>query len=238
MNCLLENYVTFLGMDIAWIDIVVLGILVILLIVGLCLGLLRQLANLFSPLLAAVISYFTCKPFANYLTTLEKVNTTVSGWFEGVIDSSFNASTIDEAVAAVKNSKIPSFLQSVLINLVEEQGTEILTNFRNTILDALTKYTIIAIAFVLLFVALLIIFVVLKKIFKAISKAKNAVSFVDKVLGAVFILIKGFVFIYIICFLASFVPEFNDLLTATANGSVTNKVMSWITEILAKYFAL
>ena len=87
----LDTFVTIGDMQIAIVDLVALGILVLFFIIGIARGFLKQIASLLGPILSGVISVYACKPFAGVITEKmpavpEWISGKVSAWLGTVVN--------------------------------------------------------------------------------------------------------------------------------------------------------
>ena len=225
-------YFSIGGLNVALIDAIVLGALIIAIIVGLVRGFAKQILGILGFFAAVILAYFICEPVAEFLkTTFPKFTEIVTGWITKIPGLSDLAQlTPENAKELLLNSEIPVFLHGLIINLVNE--SQILN-----IIPALVDIAIKAITFVGIVIVSLIIFVVFKKLFIWIAKLKF-IKPIDKTLGAVFSAIICIVVIVIACVFTSMVAQdfSSSLLTpALADGttfeSVTSKLLGAILKM-------
>ena len=80
------------GLNVALVDLVVLGVLLIALIVGLAKGFVRQIFVFFGWIAALAVAIFTCQHVANFLaTTIPAIPEAISGGIDGNIGGLFRA---------------------------------------------------------------------------------------------------------------------------------------------------
>lgn len=233
LNLLATPSVIAIGsLNVALIDLIVLGILIIAFFIGLARGFIGQILSLLGGIAALILSFVLCKHLAGFIgdkipSLTESISGMVNKLFglEGVV----TAGTKEEIIATLQTTKIPSFLHSIVANsIVSSEGTLKLT-------EVLTEWALVAISFVVIFILALILFAIIKKVFKALTKIKG-VGAVNRILGALLMLVKAIIFCVILSLILSVFIDMNAILSPKlSNGeevkSIFNSVITKIMEL-------
>ena len=222
------------GLNVALIDLIFFGLMLIAIIIGIAKGFLRQILSILGIIAAIVLSVILCKHLASFITN--KIPSLYNGVFGSVqkifgLEGVATSGTKEQIIQTLQTTKIPSFLHSIVANsIVESAGSLGLT-------AVLTNWALIAISFVVIFILSLILFAFIKKIFKALTKIK-AVGFVDRILGALFMALKFMVLALIIVTILSVFVDMNSLLSPVAeNGEpVKSAFNGLVTKIMELKF--
>lgn len=220
------------SLNVALIDLIFLGLLIIAAIIGATKGFLKQVLSILGVLAAVVLSVILCKHLAGFIyDKIPFIKNPVSNMVEGLfgLDGVVAGGTKEQILNTLANTKIPAFLHSIIANSIVESAGEL------QLTQVLTEWALVAISFVFIFIVSLIIFAFIKKLFKSLTKIK-AVGYIDRVLGAIFMALKLLILALIVILVLSVFIDMNNLLTPTLNNgdvvsSYFNLIMTKILEI-------
>lgn len=183
------------------IDAVILGILVLCIAMGYRKGLTGSLLKIISFVLALVIAFVLFKPVSNFI--IDKTN-----WDEnleqGIRDTILGSDKQGEMISQEENQNMPSVMLDYINKTVENAGNEA----KEAVADATARQVAIMIInsgvwFALLLVARIVLIFV-KGLANIITSLPIIKQF-DKLGGIIYGLIEGFVIIYAILTVLSFV---------------------------------
>ena len=218
------------GKNVALLDIIVLVILIIFLIVGASKGFMRQLLGFLGVFGALVLTVLLCDKVAKLVTeNIPQFYETVKGWATSLFKlDGLEGLTGEELKNAIASSGIPSFLQGVVLKMIESEGSDVtivvvLANWMNIMCGAI------------LFVVILIVFAIVKKILTAFVDLPIIKS-IDKLLGAVFAVLKGLLILLIVCMLLSLFIDINKFLSPTTEAGepvqcLFNEILTWFMNL-------
>ncbi len=218
------------GLNVALVDLVVLGVLLIALIVGLAKGFVRQIFILFGWIAALVVAIFTCTIVADFLSnSIPAIPEAIGASVDELLSSAGipMEGTKEQIVDALSQTSIPAFLHSVLADVIVASTTEL--NLSQTI----TGWAMTAISFIAVFIVSLILLAILKKIFRAITK-RGVFGAIDRILGMIFsVAITLAVIVVIFILLSLIIPaNINELLLPIAESG--EPVTCYVNELLTK----
>lgn len=232
LNLLAIPSVVAIGsLNVALIDLIVLGLLLIALIIGLVKGFLGQILSLLGGLAALLLAVFLCKHLAGFVgDKMPKLTNAVSDMVTKLfgLNGVVTAGSKEEIISTLQTTKIPSFLHSVVANSIVESSGNL------KLIEVLTDWALVAISFVLIFIVALILFAIIKKIFKAIAHVKG-VGVVNRMLGAILMIAKVLILAIILCLILSVFIDMNSILTPKVNGE---EVKSYFNVIVTKIMEL
>ncbi|MBQ3234947.1 MAG: CvpA family protein [Clostridia bacterium] len=231
---LLASVVSLGSLNVALIDLIMLGVLLLALLFGAMRGFLGQILSLLGGLAALLLAIFLCKHLAGFI--MEKVPA-ITNAVSGTVNKIFGIEEIvatggkEEIIKTLQTTKIPSFLHSIVANAIVESGAATKLSM------VLTEWALTAISFVAIFIVALIVFLIVKRFFKAIAKLKG-VGAVNKILGAILMAAKALLLSVIVIMVMSLFMDMNSLLTPTLdNGEQVNSVFNGlITKIMEANF--
>ncbi len=220
------------SLNVALIDLIVLGLLIIAVIIGAAKGFLKQILSILGGLAAIVLAVLLCKHVAGFIyNKVPFITNPVSNMVEKLfgLEGIVTGGTKEQVVQTLASTKIPAFLHSIIANSVVESAGEL------QLTQVLTNWALVAISFVIIFILALIVFSFIKKLFKSLTKIK-AVGYIDRFLGAIFMALKFLVIALVLITVLSVFINMNNLLTPTlANGetisSYFNAIMTKILQI-------
>ena len=219
------------GKNVALLDIIVLVILIIFLIVGASKGFMRQLLGFLGVFGALVLTVLLCDKVAKLVTeNIPQFYETVKGWATSLFKlDGLEGLTGEELKNAIASSGIPSFLQGVVLKMIESEGSDV------TIVVVLANWMMNIMCGAILFVVILIVFAIVKKILTAFVDLPIIKS-IDKLLGAVFAVLKGLLILLIVCMLLSLFIDINKFLSpVTESGEpvqcLFNEILTWFMNL-------
>ena len=216
----------------AWLDIAIIAVVVILALVGMGRGFLKSLLQFFGTLATLALSIWLAKPFSGLL----------QGWF-GLNSALGNAlyDPITAACAEGDGGAIPNFFLNKFAEILMGSGywqsyaqgsndPAFIADFSGKIGDVLG----VVISVVILYILFRIAVAILGKIFDAISK-NRAISGLDRLLGLVLGALKGclvvaivFIGVYLV---SPAIPAFGDWVNnLLADNSISNTIFTWLSE--------
>ncbi|MBR3805006.1 MAG: CvpA family protein [Clostridia bacterium] len=219
------------GLNVALIDLIFFGLMLIAIIIGIAKGFLRQILSILGIIAAIVLSVILCKHLAGLIENkIPSITNGVSGMVEKIFGLSGVATsgTKEQIIETLQTTKIPSFLHSIVANSIIESAGEL------GLTSVLTRWALVAISFVVIFILSLILFAIVKKLFKALTRIK-AVGFVDRILGALFMALKFMVLALVLVTVLSVFIDMNSLLSPVLESgkpvkSVFNSLMTAIMD--------
>lgn len=218
------------GLNLALVDLVVLGVLLIALIVGLIKGFVRQIFVLFGWIAALLIAIFTCTIVADFLSnTIPAIPSSITSSVDGLLSSAgipMDGSK-EQILNALSTSSIPAFLHGALADVIVASSAEV--NLAQTV----TGWAMTAISFILVFIVSLILLSIFKKIFKAITK-RGVIGAIDRIFGMIFSVAITLIVLMLITILISIFIKVNTfLLPVSESGeAVTCYFNSLLTKIM------
>lgn len=219
------------GKNVAVLDIIVLVILIIFLIVGASKGFMRQLLGFLGVFGALVLTVLLCDKVAKLVTeNIPQFYETVKGWATSLFKlDGLEGLTGEELKNAIASSGIPSFLQGVVLKMIESEGSDV------TIVVVLANWMMNIMCGAILFVVILIVFAIVKKILTAFVDLPIIKS-IDKLLGAVFAVLKGLLILLIVCMLLSLFIDINKFLSPTTEAGepvqcLFNEILTWFMNL-------
>lgn len=216
----------------AWLDIAVIAVVVIIALVGMYRGLLKSLLQLFGTIATLALSIWLAKPFSGLL----------EGWF-GMTTALGNAmiNPITPICEAGGGEALPNFFLNKFAEILMGQqywlnysGGSASPEFINAFAFQIGQVLAVLISVVILYILIKIVLAILGKIFDSISK-NRAISGLDRLFGLVLGAVKGclvvaivFIAVYLISPAIPSLGEWvNNLL---ADNSISNTVFGWLSD--------
>lgn len=183
------------------IDAIILGILVLCIALGYRKGLTGSLLKIVSFVLALVIAFVLFKPVSNFI--IDKTD-----WDEnleqGIRDTILSGDKQEEKVSEEENQNMPSVMLDYINKTVENAGNEA----KEAVADATARQVAVMIinagVWFALFLVARIILIFVKGLTKIITSLPIIKQF-DKLGGIIYGLVEGFVVIYAILAVLSFI---------------------------------
>lgn len=235
-----------------WIDIIVIIILLISIILGCFKGFTSSFISLFGTSVNFTISMFLCKPISNLINKLFNLESMLSSKFSSSLTnmsenfntplSTFNNQTelTNHINETINNSSISGFGKKILTSTINITPDNVLNSditLNQIISNSFATFLTIIISFIITFILLYI----LLWIISLISKKANQISDIrltDRILGAVFGLLKGSFIIIFVCILLSLFNEnglLSNLFNAINNSTIGNWYYNTVNTFITKY---
>lgn len=230
------------------VDIVIIGALLILGIIGYKKGFLKSFISLFSWVVCIIIAIFTAKYVANWINGIydfsSLIGNKIANGINGV-DEFFTRSIAEFSSTEEIINNLPSNLNALLSQLIK-------IVFSNTSVDMTSSETIativgsslghicmIIISAILVFIVLKIVVALLSKLFDDISRTK-ILGGLNKVLGLVFGILKAACVIIILNGILvglSLIPAVNETITPLIqdNTHIEKVIYNKTDEFVGKY---
>lgn len=211
-----------------WVDIAILGIILLFAIVGLIKGFMKTLLSFAGTVLAIVLAYFLTKPVVTALAgsniesfVSEKVLSVLSG-IGGMMTTEIPSY---EVLVELLSASVPVYVAESLANSISEYiGTAADQTLAELLTPGLTNIVLNIIVFIILFIAFMIVFAILKSVAKAFKSIK-IIDFIDKVLGFALGAILGVAFVYFVLLIFTFLTGMEGI-TPIIDAINTSKIGS------------
>lgn len=234
VNTLLAGAISLGSFSVAILDLIALAVLIIAVLVGLAKGFAKQVLSLLGLVASIIISFMLCSKLAEFVSNnMPGVVNGVRGLVQKIFGLTADSITTQEALrSALAASKIPAFLHEALIkSFIEGVGMQLLNVF--------TSWALNIICFVFLLIFTRIAFAIIKGI---ILKFVNLplIRTVDKLLGAVFAVIKFMLYMVILFLILSPFVNLNSLLQPDGVTCHLNNVLQFVSNmnIISKLFTV
>ena len=206
------------------ITIIFLILLVAFIVIGIVRGFLFSLLSLAGFLIAVVCAFLLSKPIGDALTN-SSIGTSMQGsiydWI--LTKSNYAAYPLSQELAKemlpemLNEIGIPNFLNSFIISLILPYIPEVATEpIGQYIAHGVTNIALVVISFLVLLIVFSIVLLFLKRFAKGVNKIP-VVGLVNRLLGAVFGLAMGVVFLIVVSYGLNFValiPGANEWLVS------------------------
>jgi len=181
------------------VNIIILAIFLLFLIIGFVKGFLKQVISIGGTILAIVLA----STFCGTLVDLVVKNTELFSNLQNAISE--HIPTIDKAVIET----FPAFLKEIFAPILNDA-----TDALSTVAANLTSLIFNVIAFIVIFLVVKLVVFLLGKILNAIF-SKNVLGFINRFLGGLFGILKGFILVSALLFLCEvivipIVPEVSE----------------------------
>lgn len=224
------------------LDIAVCLFILIFALVGLSKGFFNCILKIFGTLGAILIAWFTAKPVLSFVNGIVNLSAICANWMSGYFTAEvFNTALTDtnkEAVLSSLESAEGIFgpLKSLLKNIVQDTTlaageSATLGQICSAAVGHMVATVIVGVA---LFIIIKIIVALLAKLFDDAASKHNAINGMDKLLGLVFGLAKGILFL-VVAFVAvnylCYIPSVNEKVNPVIqNSTVTKLTYNIVTE--------
>lgn len=209
-------------MEFGIIDIVLIAITVLIMLIGLKRGIVKQLTGGITFISSIVITIFVYKYVANYILTSE-LFFNINEKFYGLVASNADADAINATIetagvdgvkAVLSAMKIPGLVHNMFTKALAET---IVSNPSMTVGDyvanAFSTKAIIIGSFILTFIASIIVVAILVHLLRKIADLPG-IKVLDRLLGMVFSLVKWAVVVCVLLYLVTLVykiPSIGDI---------------------------
>ena len=199
------------------VSLVILGLFLIFIIVGLVKGFFRQLFGFIGTIASFVLAALFCGKLVDYLVANTDFYVSVKGFFESFLH-------IDPS-ATMESLDLPDFIRTFVEQYLAECGGEL----SEALSSSLARLTLLFGSFLAIALAVKIVCFILGKIFNSIAKSFSLVNAVNRALGAVLGLVKGYLFVCAVLFLIELIPfEFmNAIKEQIALSPVASVILSF-----------
>lgn len=232
------------------IDVVVIGVLVVLGLIGLKKGLLKSILSLFSWVVCLLVAFWAAKYVAVWLNGLYNFSGLIGNGIAKSLNNSnaFFAQSLNAYEAGGKEAliaAIPSDVNGLLTQLIKVVFSNSQVDMTSTdtigyfVGSSLGHIAMVIISGLLVFIVLKIVVALLSKLFTSIEQTK-ILGGLNKVLGLVLGLLKGAIFIIIANVLLvalTLIPTANKIITPLIqdNTHVEKVVYNKTDELFGKY---
>lgn len=226
------------------IDLILLLVLVLVTLIGLYKGFLRELVSFGGFIGSIVISYFLYKPFIDVLDKLFHWGTKIANFVMGqvgALSSSFateTGSTVEELRNIIDNSNAGLYKQVLKQFIGKTDFSNGATTVASAIGTIVSGFVMGIISFAILFLLLKIVTFILDKLLRLIPK-KSAVGVVNKWLGFALGFVKGAVIVggvLVITYFLCLLPGVNAFITPYMESTyVTKYVYKFLGELVVKF---
>lgn len=232
------------------LDVAVCLFLLIFALVGLSKGFFNCILKIFGTLGAVLIAWFTAKPVLAFVNGIVNVSAACAKWMSGYFSGGVydleitgaDKATIIETIEG--SSDIFGPLKSLIKNVVENAtiSTEATTTLGTIVSAAVGHMVATVLVGVALFILIKIVVALLAKLFDDATSKNGALNGLDKLLGLIFGLAKGILFLCVAFIAVNYlciIPSVNDTVnTVVQNSTVTklpyNLVTDKVEEIVAE----
>jgi len=230
-----------------WLDIGIIGIMLIFIIAGFAKGFLQSLLKLFGSVASLAIGIWLAKPVAVFINGIFDL----TGWFATkfaaevtkivpvfgeVLGADLSGAALKSQIEALDLNGILEYALNILIkdDILIEAGSSVSTWIGN-MLGAVATLVVSAI---LIYLAIRIAIGILSKVFDAITK-NPAIGGLDRLLGLVFGAAKGALLIAVLFAVypaVAVVPGVQNIVSPLIDSSVIAKpIYTFVSEFVATY---
>lgn len=211
-----------------WLDIILIGVLVIFGLIGLIRGFLRGVLSLFSTLVTLVLAIWLAKPVSGIVDSIFGLTNTLAGALQPTFLDFF--STNDYAVGWIAQ------LLAIIMGATYMSGSPTVETLSADFAHNVGNIITIAICAVVLYLIIRIVLWLLGKLFRKITQNRT-ISGLDRILGVFIGLAKGALYIFVvmgICFfLGSFIAPLGAWLDNMLGlNPVSHEVYGWVTGFI------
>ena len=202
------------------VDLVCLGLILVFVVFGLIRGFFKRVFKIAVTIGALLIAYFFCDNLLNLLESqfglLTKLTDKIIGLDLFKIPSEVIQGNLSESIiAAVESMGLPEFIAEAALNSAASLESSIGNSIEGVTLHIstiLSRYILIGASFVALLIVSKLILSIIAAILTKIIELP-VISSIDKLLGAIMGLIKGFLVVTVLVYLVSVIPGgiFDDL---------------------------
>ncbi len=192
------------------VDIALIVIILIFAIVGCVKGFVKSFLATFGWLFALIFAVLLCSAVTNFLENKFGLVSSISGgvgnFLTGIFGDKIMNTTLREATEEVLNgSSLSGWLISIVLDVKELEGVPMDVTVNQIISPVFGYYATCVISIVGLFILFRIVFFIIGELMKFLHKIK-LIGFVDRLLGFLFGVIRGFIFVQIIMIIIRFIP--------------------------------
>ena len=224
-----------------WIDVAIIAIVLIFVIIGCVKGFVFSILSIFSSTVNFFISLFLTKPVASLLNAMFGMESSLSGNFAAKLTAmncgfdvelatfGSQAELSSHVSETINNSNLSGFSKGILNNTVHIT-TENVAGTTTTLNDIISKsfaaFLTLVVSFVIVFILIYLILWIISTISKKMHKNQD-VRLVDRILGFVFGLTKGFLLIVFVFGILSLFNE-NGILAPVIDYIKASTIGGWL----------
>ena len=217
--------VSFGSASIALLDVIALVLIIVALIVGLVKGFAKQILSILGFLTSLILAFVFADNLSSFISNnIPSITENLRAGIEkaiGITQENINSEEVLRET--LKGTSIPAFLHEVLVNLIVESDFEI------KILSTVTTWVQNIICFVFLFIIFLILSALVKFIVKRFVTLP-VVKTVDRILGAIFSILKTLIALLLVIVVASTLFSLNSYLKPDGVTCCLNSVLQFISN--------
>ena len=192
------------------IDLVALVVLVVYLVIGIKHGFVKTFFKSFGTIIGFIVAALLCSTVATFLETRFGFATAVGDWFKGVLTRIFgntlmNTSINDVTADMMNKGGVSAWLVDSVVNLAQQNNIPQDVTLSQVICPVVGFYVICALGFIIVFILTKIILWLVGEIVQKLHKIK-VVGFVDKLLGAIFGIIRAVIVLDIALIIINALP--------------------------------
>ncbi|MBQ7339389.1 MAG: CvpA family protein [Clostridia bacterium] len=213
-------------------DAVLIVLLLIFVVVGCRKGFVKSFLSTFGSFFSIILAVLLCSTVANFLETKYSLITSISNGVSGVLADIFGADLMDLTLAEASNvslteTNLSRWLIKIIIDVKGTGNVPADTTISQVISPVFGYYITCILSVIGLYFIFRIIFFIIGELTKALHKVK-VVGTVDKLLGAVFGLVKGIIIIQILFITIKIIPLsfVQDLVVYIESSSVAKVIES------------
>lgn len=190
------------------LDLIVFALLIFFALIGLRQGFINRVVGVVGGLIALILAFSLCKPFASLLESVFGLTTALGKLIARAFEKndSLNVTLADsEKIGAVLQAEnIPSFIRNALLksSIVTSDKT-----IAQMLGSTIAKYCSAAIAFILLLIIVKLSCKLLKFAFAKIEERSVCVFLANKILGVCFAFLQCLIIIYLFFFVVNILPS-------------------------------
>ena len=213
----------------AWIDIIVIAVILVFTIVGMVKGFLNTLLSLFSAAASLGVAIWCAKPVSRFLDSIFHLVSGIGGSIASGLSAEITPFASDTSLTELSGSGLKTYLESDgltfkerIFNLFIEDSATFTSDTQvvEYIGQRLAAIITLIIAAVVVFILLRIAVLLLSKLFNALTK-NRAIGGLDRALGMIFGFLKGALLVTVV--LAVFYLIANETVYGWVNNSVVTK---------------
>lgn len=212
------------------LDLIVFALLTFFALIGLRQGFVNRIVGVVSGIVALILAFSLCKPFASLLDNLFNLNSAlarlISKAFDGNDALNVSIAESEKISQILQEENIPSFIRRAILNssLVTSDKT-----IAQMLGATIAKYCSAAIAFIILLFIVKLSCSLLRFVFAKIEERSICVFLANKILGICFAFLQCLVVIYLFFFVVNILPS------SFAGGLQRTVEVSKITRFLTNH---
>jgi len=190
------------------LDLIVVSLLIFVSLIGLRQGFVNRLVGVVAGIVALIVAFSLCKPFASLLNITFNMQESLASSLTRSFakNESLNVTVTD--VEQVKNlldnqNLLPSFVKNAVLKVTDYAGDNTLSQILGQVCS---KYAVIGIAFVILWVVVRLACILLKFVFARIEDNHSSIFLANKILGVCLGFLQCLLVICAIIFVVSMLP--------------------------------